>query len=799
MDTNENSTPDLHKTLVLVQRAIASRRPSRSVVSRYASSSARELRLALKGSLPYIEALVAKFTLAERELKEWIDTNDEASLWKAIGSIADAFLILSSDRRLGPAQKAAAIAAAQAFARIRSTPPSFKRRLERHLNPIRGVAPAPWESVIGSSEGEVRQACDDLRDTLHPTPLAQLTNLDFPSAAPQESTAALLLRGAGRAVEQGQDREKPPDALLSDMSQRKVKLTKLTLSNFRGVGKSVELELSKNGQPASTLIYGDNGVGKSSLVDGIEYALQGRVGRTHNFDSSFAPLLPNLASGGELSAKVALSDGSEVVRTLSRAPSGRLVPDGQPPSPGFRWAPLTLKRSDILRFLDTDPLSRGTVFFDYFPADADAMGTRPDEQLILLEEQLFSLRVRRKTLSEDLAAKLGVSKVLVSSADSLEQTLKERVFAGATPRQAAENGTWDRLDPDLKTLVSQLHKTFAQYRMIKRQIDSGVEILNPIAYPAQAAQLRAVMQEVGAELTSSFLKITKSDYVKRINVIAGETGPVSLDVVVELTNGEKAFPQQIFSEGYRDLLALLFFLAVAQTSTRRGQAKVLVLDDVFQSVDASVRLGCMRHILDTFAGWQLIVTVHDRLWYEQLRGLLRRRGPLVEHRLLAWTLGEGPQISGDALSVSGGLVAALASADAALTCGAAGRLLETIAAEESWRFRTSVKRVKDDKYTLNDLWPGLVKYLGKSSLSDLIREIDGSSELRNLVGAHYNPFADTLSWDEARTFGENVLLLFNKVHCSICGGWLSEGSTAEARCDCGNLTLTLKATEPGTN
>ncbi|MET7400774.1 hypothetical protein ABZS66_45570, partial [Dactylosporangium sp. NPDC005572] len=124
---------------------------------------------------------------------------------------------------------------------------------------------------------------------------------------------------------------------------------------------------------------------------------------------------------------------------------------------------------------------------------------------------------------------------------------------------------------------------------LKRKLENSPNLLNPIAYPAQARQLRTILLGVGAELTTSFLAITRARHVDRIEVLFGRSGPVSIDIVVVLNNGRSCYPKQVFSEGYCDLLALLFFLAVAKEAARRGQAKLLVLDDVLQSVDSGVQ------------------------------------------------------------------------------------------------------------------------------------------------------------------------------------------------------------------
>ena len=72
--------------------------------------------------------------------------------------------------------------------------------------------------------------------------------------------------------------------------------------------------------------------------------------------------------------------------------------------PGFTIAPIVIRRSDILRLLDTESPERGTVFFDYFPDPSSGLGFRPGEELNLLKEGRYILRVVR----DDLARRLNL-------------------------------------------------------------------------------------------------------------------------------------------------------------------------------------------------------------------------------------------------------------------------------------------------------------------------------------------------------------------------------------------------------
>jgi hypothetical protein len=570
-----------------------------------------------------------------------------------------------------------------------------------------------------------------------------------------------------------------------DTSDSDRRVSEVTLTAFRGSPATLRMDFLRSDRAVSAIVLGDNGVGKSTLVDAIEFGLQGRIGRSVSFDSPLAPAAASLARDTQPSVVVQLDDGSTATRTLDNRADGKLYESGDPVRPGFRLAPITLKRQDILRFLDTDALARGHVFFDYFPASAEEMAVRPEELLRRLADREYELRVLRRGVSAKLASVLGVDSREIEEGGKLQQQLKERFTGGTSLLKAVKDESWAKVAPTVRIPAEQLLNIQRELSKIKKARERGVQTLNPVVYRAQANLIAQVLDGVGAHLTSAFREISGAAHVTRIDVVFGGSGPVSLDVVVELASGRRCFPQQIFSEGYRDLLAILFFAVLAQRAAASGQAKVLILDDVFQSVDATVRSSTIEFLLREFKDWQLILTVHDRLWFEQLRNVFRRHNHVfVERELRRWTFEDGP-----ALTLPGTLTSTLerdlVDGDPASICASAGRLLEQACDQLSGRLGSSVIRRRDDKYTLGDLWPGVRKAVRQTSIDAICNQIDELYSLRNLTGAHYNEWAEALSLHEAQRFGEAVLSFVRATWCPDCHDWV--GRFAEiVRCPGGH-------------
>ena len=127
--------------------------------------------------------------------------------------------------------------------------------------------------------------------------------------------------------------------------------------------------------------------------------------------------------------------------------------------------------------------------------------------------------------------------------------------------------------------------------------------------------------------------------------------------------------------------------------------------------------------------------------------------------------------------------------DPTTICGVAGRALEELCDNLSWRLQVSVRRQPQDKYSLGDLWPGVRKSLKKTSLAEITERVENLLFLRNAAGAHFNEWAETLSLKEATSFAMSVVELLDGTFCRQCSTWVSQRNEGKMSCTCGNLSL----------
>ena len=580
-----------------------------------------------------------------------------------------------------------------------------------------------------------------------------------------------------------------------------MRLSNLFIRNFRGIPTELSLDLKSEstGQPSSAILFGDNGTGKSSITDALEFALQGRLNGSNKL-SLFSNSAISLTGQGLPTVRVLLSDGTEISRSIVHEQNSKtkdeLVLDDVKPHRMYSVAPFVLRRADILRFIDTPDAQRQLMFFSYFRSSVSGNWVEtPSEIEEKLQAERTGKKEERRILLENFALKFGVSDPIPANGPVFEQIMRDVIYGGLTNNQRYGlyiNDVKTKVNRQAKNMAKKIRQTSADIGKLNQEI-ANLNINKPSPSQSFRSLLSEVFDSVGLRLTSAFKEISTTNFVDHIELVQGDLTEVALSLKVHLKNRKVRPPKDVFSEANLDLLSLLVFLSIAQEAAERGQERILILDDVFQSVDSTIRFSVVDYILREFKDWQLIFTVHDRLWQSQLREICRKHNhPMVEKEIIRWSFDEGPVIRNAQTNIDEPLLARIHQGDVSGICSSAGLLLEEICHRLSWTLPISVTRRKEDKYTLGDLWPGVLKTLKKTEAKACVDEVDKWMYLRNLVGAHYNEWAQSLSTHEAISFGEAVVLLLSEVKCAKCHRWIESSGAPQNNywsCRCGQVKL----------
>ncbi len=577
----------------------------------------------------------------------------------------------------------------------------------------------------------------------------------------------------------------------------RMKLKKVIIKSFRGIPDRLEITFpNKGGKASSLIILGDNGSGKSSIVDAIEFCLQGHVSQSESLKDKNIPSVLSFYKKATPNVNVVFQNDETFERRIIEDEQG-LLSSLKGPNQYFSISPFVLRRHDILRFIDTADAERTLVFANYLRSNA-AGGwiDNPQDELKRLQDERLKSKDERDKLISELAKQLNISiEEIPFNRNEFHLFVKNRVYGGISKKQFEERGIKVKVNEKAVLLAEKTLKEIENTRSLKKQINE-YSISNKInGFPRHLlSQLNDFLIKVGEKLTESFLEISPLNFIDKFVVEYDSRNVLALQLKITLTNKRICAPQQILSEANLDLLALLFFIAFIQESSERGQSKFLILDDVLQSVDATIRVNFISFLLNNFSDWQFLITAHDRLWHRQLIELMNLNGHSYSTvSITNWSFADGPTIKVYNSDIGYIVNSSIENGDLINICSQAGLVLEEICDTLSMNFNTSIQRKKDDKYTIGDLWPGLAKQLKKSEIKEKIESVETWLHLRNIIGAHFNEWALSLSLEEAKQFGQSVQSLLASVKCDKCKSWLTTNpSFSFYSCRCGESRLTKK-------
>jgi hypothetical protein len=566
-----------------------------------------------------------------------------------------------------------------------------------------------------------------------------------------------------------------------------VAIAELHIQHLGGIPRELDLTFTKDGRAASVVLYGDNGTGKSSVVDAIEFALQARVRRAGRPQEVLKAVRP-LATAQLPMIRADLDSGEIVERGFADEPPDGVSIVPPEPHPAFRIAPVALRRQDVTGFWDTPEDQRQVLFRAFFQDPEQGSWIRLDEgEERRLNERRSRLKTRRRKLLDVLLEPLDAisSQVPLESPEAFDAFIEH-----SFPETFGRN--WPRSGPaaDNEQDTARFEAAVEVRRVTHEILDVQQKLRKAKAAGVGQTALADVLTSATAELGTAFNEISDVSFVDAVDLRAGEPGEISLKVRVRTSNGRVVRPEDVLSEANLDLLALLVFTSIAKAAAEQGQDRVLLLDDVVQSVDTPIRTRLLEYLAIHFADWQLVITTHDRMWREIVFDTLEsQRVAAVGLDITGWSYLTGPAVRGYLGGKVERLRRRIASGDDATDiCAAAGVTLEEVCQQLSWRLPVEVVRDKRDQYMLGALWPPVAARMREMGGGDLVAAVDRSRKLRNLVGAHYVEWAQSLSDAEARDFGNAVVAFVDAVKCPQCGGWIRRKGAGYA-CGCGATRL----------
>jgi hypothetical protein len=238
-------------------------------------------------------------------------------------------------------------------------------------------------------------------------------------------------------------------------------------------------------------------------------------------------------------------------------------------------------------------------------------------------------------------------------------------------------------------------------------------------------------------------------------------------------------PRAYASEGHLDTLGLCIFLAFADRFLEGFP--MIVLDDVLTTVDSPHRLKVAKLLLTEFSSRQLLITTHDRIWYEELENLARACGRESDFKFLEivdWNLEDGPRLRGYRPRLER-ITALLSENELRPAANELRQYLEWVLRIICSTTNAPLPYSANGSYELGALFDAC-----KNRLDGLIQDaptrerfriafgdLAGTVFMANLL-SHENAYADGIARPELEAFLAAVTALHKSFQCNGCQGLL---------------------------
>lgn len=247
-------------------------------------------------------------------------------------------------------------------------------------------------------------------------------------------------------------------------------------------------------------------------------------------------------------------------------------------------------------------------------------------------------------------------------------------------------------------------------------------------------------------------------------------------------HGRQSHPIGFYSEGHLDSLGIAIFLAYIK---RFSSVKILILDDIMATIDGAHRLRLAHLLADEFKDYQIILTTHDRLWTEELHGVLKE----LQTVQLYWDIHTGVQTK-ELLEQKWTNYINIAKTEPADGVAKCARDFEKFLNQMRFNLSLSIPAKQGDRYTIGELLETFFSWFKKRKIAnpenryekfeEIEEKINSHIKLRNWAGAHYNEWAANMTSTEAIDFIKHIQILVELFTCPCCNkNWLSYNKTTK--------------------
>jgi len=330
----------------------------------------------------------------------------------------------------------------------------------------------------------------------------------------------------------------------------------------------------------------------------------------------------------------------------------------------------------------------------------------------------------------------------------------------------------------IKAIINELDNIEKQLKIEERRYNLASKIYTTFS-EIKKSKMDEIYKSIAGNIDAFYTTLHPNDPHKNIELSVSSGRRASTELKIESFGRTKEDPRAFTSEGHQDSLGLCIFLAFVKKFN--VGCNFVVLDDVVSTIDAQHRELICKLLFEEFKDYQLFITTHDGIWYEQLRSHQRAcgiEGKFKNLEITRWEPETGPLI--ESFKPRWERIQKRIDSSDKLGAGNEGRqYLEWLLKEICETTRATVPFKIDGKYVISDLWNPAKQCVSKLVKDDKFREkvlqrfqeLEATIIMGNLL-SHDNPLAETVSIEEVKRFCEAIHELNDVFTCPNCGSFL---------------------------
>jgi energy-coupling factor transporter ATP-binding protein EcfA2 len=417
---------------------------------------------------------------------------------------------------------------------------------------------------------------------------------------------------------------------------------------------------------------------------------------------------------------------------------------------------------ELAVLLDREPNSAGIA----------SIARRLGQQIQSLRQVLANVERLNKPL--DMPEFIKIENQLLGLSQSVLRAVKDRIDGVALSPE-------DKVAKELEAKLTTVSLFVRQMKAVDTELGTAQEQSHvaDTVYEcfklAKQAVVQGVFDRLQHNVSAWYARLHPGDEHGNVSLGVDPGQRASAKLLIESFGQTGQDPRAYSSEGHLDSLGLVIFLAFAKEF--QGACNLLVLDDVVSSVDTQHRQRICGLLSDEFTDWQLIVTTHDQMWFEQLwqnAVASDRTGKVSRQSIVRWSRALGPIVM-PYLSGRERIEEYLGQGDKDAAGFLARIYLESVLKATGEAIGTLVRYKKNDKYMIGELRNAANSRLGSMTEGPLKAALklalDGLREwsfMANIL-AHDNETLDPFSLDEVTGFCRAVEALEDALVCPVCG------------------------------